>query len=164
MGVPLKVALPIWVMKTIIRNMKPGTWNPKSKSPNFFSGKSIITSMNIKGQVFHPTKVAHKHKSFSLCLNRYCHINDKIPLFLWISEITFPLFCVLRMALRVALPIWVGSTPNLHYFLSEKKDNFQGIQRAFFQSRAKINFPFLPLFSNINSACCPVKFLILEIY
>ena len=163
MGVPLKVALPIWVMKTIIRNMKPGTWNPKSKSPNFFSGKSIITSMNIKGQVFHPTKVALKHKSFSLYLNRLCPINDK-SCFLWISEITFPLFCVLRMALRVALPIWVGSTPNLHYFLSEKKDNFQGIQRAFFQSRAKINFPFLPLFSNINSACCPVKFLILEIY
>ena len=82
MGVPLKVALPIWVMKTIIRNIKPGTWNPKSKSPNFFSGKSIITSMNIKGQVFHSTKIAHKHKSFSLYLNRFCHINDKILLFM----------------------------------------------------------------------------------
>ena len=113
--------------------MKPGTWNPESKSPNFFSGKSIITSMNIKGQVFHPTKVALKHKSFSLYLNRFCPINDK-SCFLWISEITFPLFCVLRMALRVALPIWVSR-------------------------RTKLLFRLQSLFSNINSSLTQSSYL-----
>ena len=38
--------------KLIIRNIKPETWNPKSKSPNFFPGKSIITSSKLKGQNF----------------------------------------------------------------------------------------------------------------
>ena len=54
---------------------------------------------------------------------------------------------------RFSTPLRTAS--NIRFCFPKKKDNFQGIQRAFFQSRKKINFPLLPLFLNINFPLAP---------
>ena len=102
----------------------------KPKTLNFSPANLPLRLSYSKDRFFISQKVSHKHKSFSLYLNRLCPINDK-SCYLWLSEITFPLFSVLGMALRVVLPFWVGIISNRPYFISEKRATISVVFRCF---------------------------------
>ena len=99
--------------------------------------------MNIKGQVFHPTKVAHKHKSFSLYLNRFCHINDKILLFVNLRNNISAFLCI-----ENGTP---GGAPNLSWKHSKltlfpfwKKGQLSGHSEGVFSVESKNKLPVSP--------------------